>query len=125
MKTEREPKLAPRMQRALEELKGLVRERYPDATFRVTRSPEDPRSIHLMTTVDVEDTDAVLDVLIDRVMELQIEERLPIHVIPVRPRERVLAMLGAEQDAPQTGMPPLSSSPTACANSAPDCSQPI
>jgi|SRR6266508_3716317 len=93
MTTEREPKLRPRMQAAIAELKGLVRQRYPEATFRVARSPEDPRSIHLMTTVDVEDRDEVMDVVIDRLVELQSEENLPIHVIPVRPRERVLAML--------------------------------
>jgi hypothetical protein len=109
MKTEREPKLAPRMQQAIEELKGLVRERYPEATFRVTRSPEDPRSIHLMTTVDVPDTTEVVDAVLDRVLDMQIEEKLPVHVIPVRPRERVLAMLRAEQEAPRKAghMPPI------------------
>jgi|SRR5581483_6492254 len=103
MKTEREPKLAPRMQAAIEELKGLVRERYPDATFRVTRSPENRRVMHLVATVDVEDRDEVMDVVIDRMMELQIEEKLPIFVIPVRPRERMLAML---RDRAQRQPPP-------------------
>ncbi len=96
IRTEREPKLAPRMQTAIEELKGLVREHYPDATFHVTRNPEDPRSIHLMTIVDVPDTTEVVDAVLDRVLKMQIEEKLPVHVIPVRPRERVLAMLRAE-----------------------------
>jgi len=92
------------MQRAIEELKGLVRQHYPDATFRVTRSPEDPRVIDLMATVDVPDSDAVMDVVVDRVMELQIEEELPIHVIPIRPRERVLALVQERRQArPQTG----------------------
>ncbi len=101
MKTERELKLRPRMQAAIEELKGLIREHYPDATFRVTRSPEDPRSIHLMTTVDVPDTTEVVDAVLDRVLEMQIQEKLPVHVIPVQPRERVLAMLRAEEEAKQ------------------------
>jgi hypothetical protein len=87
------------MQQAVEELKELVRERYPGATFRVARSPEEPRLVHLWTTVDVEDTDAVLDAVIDRVTQLQSDERLPIHVIPVRPRERVLAALRASEVA--------------------------
>ena len=99
MRAEREPRLRGRMQRAVEELKGLVRERYPGATFRVARSPEEPRIVHLWTTVDVEDTDAVLDAVIDRVTQLRTDERLPIHVIPVRPRERVLAALRASEAA--------------------------
>ncbi len=109
MKTEHEPRLSSRMQGAIEELKGLVRENYPGATFRVTRSPEDHRSIHLLATVDVEDRDEVMDVVVDRVMQLQIQEKLPIHVIPVRPRARVLAMLRAEHLARQKrlDMPPL------------------
>ena len=111
IKTEREPKLAPRIQQAIEELKDRIQERYPDATFRVTRSPEDPRSIHLMTTVDVPDTTEVVDAVLDRVLELQIHERLPVHVIPVRPRERVLAMLRAEQEAPHKGVQPPPTQP--------------
>jgi hypothetical protein len=99
MRTEREPRLRVRMQQAVEELKGLVREHYPGATFRVSRSSEEPRIVHLWTTVDVEDTDAVLDAVIDRVTEFQTDERLPIHVIPVRPRERVLAALRASEAA--------------------------
>ena len=91
MKATREPKLRPRMQQAVEELKGLVRERYPEAGFRVARSPEDPRIIHLWAIVD-EDGDVVIDVVIDRMMEIQIEDELPIFVIPVRPGERALEM---------------------------------
>ncbi len=93
------PKLRPRMQQAVEELKGLVLERYPGATFRVAHSPEEPRIVHLWTTVDVEDTDEIMDVVIDRVTRLQTDEGLPIHVIPVRPRERVLAALRASKAA--------------------------
>ncbi|MFN8556134.1 MAG: hypothetical protein U0531_01850 [Dehalococcoidia bacterium] len=35
----------------------------------------------LIVTVDVDDTDAVLDT-IDRVLELQLDDGLPVHVIP-------------------------------------------
>jgi hypothetical protein len=37
-------------------------------------------------TVDVEDTDAVVDVYIDRLVTLQIEEGLPVYVVPLRPQ---------------------------------------
>lgn len=105
MKSEREPRVSPRMQRAVEELKGLVRERYPQATFQVTRSPDDRRSIHVVTTVDVPDTTEVVDAVLDRVLQLQIEEKLPVHVIPVRPRERALAMLRERGATEQPGRP--------------------
>ena len=69
------------------ELETLIRARYPDATFRVERGQDDPEAIQLVTTVDVEDTDEVLDAIADRVMELQIEHDLPVFVIPVRSRK--------------------------------------
>lgn len=99
MKTEREPRLSPRMQQAIEELKGLVREHYPDATFQVARSPEDPHIIHLWTTVDVPDTTQVVDTVLERVLELQIEQKLPIHVIPVQPRDRALEIMRQQDEA--------------------------
>ncbi len=92
MKTEREPTISDRSKAALAELQGLITRQYPAATFSVRRGIDDSDGIELWTTVDVEDTDQVLDHVIDRVMEMQIEDRLPVHVIPVRPRERVLAM---------------------------------
>lgn len=104
MSTQREPKLRARMQQAVGELQDLVRQRYPEATCRVSRSPEDPRIIHLITTVDVPDTTEVVEALLDRVLMLQIDEKLPIHVVPIRPRERVLAMLRAEQQTRPTAV---------------------
>jgi hypothetical protein len=76
----------------VDELEALILQRYPDATFRVTRSPDEPAVIHLLATVDVEDTDTVLDAVVERMMDLQIADGLPIYVIPVRPPERVLAL---------------------------------
>src|SRR4051794_8387996 len=83
--------LTPGVREALDELQALIRRYYPGAKFRVTRGRDDPQAIHLVTTVDVEDLDAVLDVVVDRMMELQIAEGLPIFVIPVRTPERVAA----------------------------------
>ena len=87
--------LTPGVREALEELKALIRRDYPGATFRVTRGRDDPQAIHLVTTVDVDDLDAVLDVVVDRMMELQIAEGLPIFVLPVRTPERIAAMRAA------------------------------
>jgi hypothetical protein len=61
--------------KALEELKDLVRQRYPDATFRVERSPENPETMLLKPVVDVEDRDEVMDVGIDGLVELQSVEQ--------------------------------------------------
>jgi len=51
MSAGRTESLDPRVGRAIAELQALITQRYPEATFRVTRSPEDPRSIHLVATV--------------------------------------------------------------------------
>ena len=96
---ERIQEMSPQMKGAIKELEEAIGRRYPSASFQVCRGIDDPESIHLVTTVDVEDTDAVLDVVIDRVMDLQIEEGLPVHVIPVRPIERVMAMRKKADDA--------------------------
>jgi len=87
----------PRVQSAVAELEGLIRGRYPDASFAVGQG-HDPEGVYLTPTVDVEDTEAVFDVVVDRLLELQIDEGLPVYVIPVRPMGRVVAELrtGAE-----------------------------
>lgn len=86
--TNAEPKLSPRTQQAIEELKQLITARYPQATFSVVSLVADPPPIHLYATVDVEDTDEVLDLVIDRLLDLQIDEDIPLHVIPLRTPER-------------------------------------
>src|SRR5688572_11934300 len=81
-----------RMRAAVAELRGLIQQQYPTATFGLSRGPDDPTAIHLRATVDVDDPDDVVDLIIDRMMALQIEEDLPIFVIPVRTPERVEAL---------------------------------
>lgn len=87
------------MQSAIDELRGLIERRYPGATFSVSRDPEEAASVHLNATVDVDDTDEVVDLVIDRVLEFQEEQDLPIHVIPLRPAERVVAEIRAQATA--------------------------
>jgi hypothetical protein len=83
--------LDPRIASAVDELQTLIRQRYPDAQFEVVRDRDDPTAIHLTTTVDTDEPDDVVDVVIDRLLELQVEERLPIHVIPLLPFERLVS----------------------------------
>lgn len=93
MNTEHERPLDGRMRRAVEELQGVISARYPGATFDIVRDPEEPENVDLLTTVDLEDPDEVLDLVIDRLVDLQAEERVPLHVIPVRTPARILADL--------------------------------
>ena len=93
MSVERTGGMDERVQSALVELEGIIRGAYPEAVFEVARAEDEPEAAHLLATVDVEDAEAVLDLVIDRLLELQVEERLPVHVIPVRPLERVLREL--------------------------------
>lgn len=79
------------MHAALEELAALISQHYPEASFRVSRGEDDPAIVQLVTTVDVEDTEPVLDVVMDRLLELQAHE-LPIFVVTERPLERTIAM---------------------------------
>src|SRR5438067_7522288 len=91
MREEQDSALAPQLQAAVTELQDLILGHYPAATFRVARG-EDPEGIYVKATVDVEDTDEVVNVFIDRMLDLQIDEGLPVYVVPVRPLSRIVAM---------------------------------
>jgi hypothetical protein len=88
MHVERMSQLQPRMQTAIAELQAMIRRRYPAATFRIACNPEDSEMVLLKPTVDVDDRDEVVDVVIDRLLELQTDEHLPLLVVPVRPKAR-------------------------------------
>ena len=75
----------------------MIRQRFSDAQFRTGRDTDDSSVVQLIVTVDVEDTEVVLDVVIDRMMEMQIEEGLPIFVVPLRPVERSWEIYRAER----------------------------
>ena len=85
----------PRMQAAITELQGLIRQHYPNTTFEVVHG-DDPIGMYVVATVDVEDTEAVVDVYIDRLLKLQIDAGLAVYVVPVRPLARVLASADPE-----------------------------
>jgi hypothetical protein len=87
------------MATAIEDLKALVRARYPEATFQVTRSPENPETVLLKPVIDVEDRDEVMDVVIERLGQLQSEDQLPIFVVPIRPPARRAAIRRAMRQA--------------------------
>ncbi len=80
----------PSIERAVTELQAMIVTRYPDATFAVWQG-EDPVGTYLTATVDVPDTDEVTDLIIERLIAMQVEEELPVYVIPVRPITRIQA----------------------------------
>ena len=43
--------LDPRMQQAIEEIRGIIAQHYPGAQFEITRGHDEPVNVHLVTTV--------------------------------------------------------------------------
>jgi hypothetical protein len=74
----------PEIQTALADFKRLISERYPEATFTVEIGGE-PEGVYLIATTNSDDMFEVLEVIRDRLFEVQVEEFLPVYVIPMRP----------------------------------------
>jgi hypothetical protein len=106
MSQERPLTLTPALEKAVNELKGSISARFPQASF-VVEEGFDPQGIYLVTTVDIADTDEVMDVIGDRLVELQVDEGLPIYVTPLRPMQRVIAELREREHAPSPSPLPL------------------
>jgi hypothetical protein len=51
------------------------------------------RKVPIRATVDVEDTSEVLDILIDRLLELEVEQGLPVYFVASRSVQRTLEEL--------------------------------
>ncbi|MDQ3693903.1 MAG: hypothetical protein M3464_09770 [Chloroflexota bacterium] len=69
----------PRIKAALAELQQMIAERYPTATFSDSIGT-DPIGFYLDATVDIDDTDEVWELIVDRLVDIQVEDELPIHV---------------------------------------------
>jgi hypothetical protein len=95
MQAEQIDMVAPHLRAAVVELQSLILQAYPTATFEIVQGA-DPEGTYVIATVDVEDTEAVIDVYIERLLEFQIDAGLPVYVVPVRPLACVLL--------PQTAM---------------------
>jgi hypothetical protein len=106
MSQKRSVPLSPAIEKAVNELKGTIAERFPQASF-VIEEGFDPKGIYLVTTVDTADTDEVMDVIGDRLVELQVDEGLPIYVTPLRPMRRVIAELRELEQAASPSRLPL------------------
>jgi hypothetical protein len=91
MRTEQEYLTDPKLASAVGELTGLIRARHPGTTFSLAAG-DDPEGLYLTATVDVDDPDTVVDTVIDRLLTLQVDEGLPLYVIPIRTPERRAAI---------------------------------
>ncbi|MGH2461875.1 MAG: hypothetical protein ACRDIY_23715 [Chloroflexota bacterium] len=92
MNVERVTTQDPRIQRAVTELEGLIAKNYPEATFELTEG-EDPEGIYLTATVDTDNLTEILGIVDERLVDFQVEQGLPLYVVPVRPIERVMREL--------------------------------
>ena len=61
----------PAIRQAVQELRALISARYPDAAFAVFER-NDPDGIRLQATVDLEDTDEVMDAVVDAFFHIQV-----------------------------------------------------
>jgi hypothetical protein len=87
--------LSARMEAAIAEMKTLISSRYPSTTYSVYEW-DDPEGIFLSAIVDTEDLEAVTDLFISRMVDLQVDEGLPLFVIPERTPEKHAALLARE-----------------------------
>lgn len=91
------------LQRAVAELQQLISAHYPGTTFEVGPGGDEPGATYLTAIVDLDDPDEVMDLVIERLLAFQVDERLPIQVVPIRTPERVAAQ--AEQRASRQLLP--------------------
>lgn len=68
-----------RLDAAVAEMEALIRRHYPDATFEIWPNTEPP-GLFLTATVDVEDTDEAFDHIVGRLLEMQVDDGLPLLV---------------------------------------------
>lgn len=80
-----------RIQAALDELQETIAKHHPEATFEVVQG-EDPEAFLLRATVDVENLHDVVDLVLDRLVEIQVEEELPVSIVPRRTPGREAAV---------------------------------
>ena len=84
--------LDPRRLDAVTELSTLITQRYANAALFVGPAEEDPEVTHITAMVDIDDPDEVADLVMDRMLHLQLDEDIPIYVIPIRTPARVAAL---------------------------------
>ena len=78
---------------AAQELKSIIRAKYPDAQFVLARAPDDQHIWLLWTEVDIEDPDEVRELTQNRQDEMLTESNILLYVAP---RRSLKGMFGYE-----------------------------
>jgi hypothetical protein len=81
----------PKTKSAIDELSEMILESFPGTKMHA-EIRDDPLGVYLISEVDLDDPDEVMDLVVDRVVELNVWEGVPIHVIPLRNEERDRAL---------------------------------
>jgi hypothetical protein len=89
----------PRIAKAVAHLATRIRRAFPEALLEEFIG-EDPEGIYVRVTVDLDDPDQVIETIIDDLYETQVEQFLPVYVIPVQPLERVAEQLHERRHEP-------------------------
>src|SRR5437762_1837286 len=100
----------PRMREAATELQELIARQFPKATFDLVTG-QDPEGVYLTAIVDTDDLTSVLGTVDERLVELQVDQGLPLYVVPVRPPERVMQDLRQPQPRVRPGIDVEASAP--------------
>lgn len=90
----------PRIRAAIAEIQDLITARFPGATFSVGLG-QDPDGVYLRPVVDVDDRGDVMDAFLPRLTDLQVDDGLPLYVVPTRPPARNAAILRAQSRTPE------------------------
>ncbi len=90
----------PHLEHAISELRDRITAKYPGTAFAVQQGIDDPEETWLVATVDIEDPDEVVDLVIDRLLELQIDEQVPVYVLPIHTPERVAQTVSRRHRTP-------------------------
>lgn len=83
------------MASAIKEIQHLISSYYPTTTYTIYEW-DDPEGIFVEATVDTEDLVAVKDLFRERLLDWQVEDLLPLFVVPKRTPEKHAALLARE-----------------------------
>ncbi len=87
--------ITPRMEELIAEMKQRISRRFPSTTFEMYQG-EDPVGIYLIAIVDTDDLEEVDELFSSRIVDVQVDERIPLFVITERTPERSAALLARE-----------------------------
>lgn len=106
MSDERTASVEVDIRRAVDELTGLIESRYPSASL-VRPGVDDPDATYITAMVDIDDPDEVMDLVVDRLLELQLAAGLLVYVLPIHPPARAARTRWRHEQAPAAAPLPL------------------